>query len=180
MGIAFGRRGLGVTEAARAAGVVNEMLLCDRVNGCSDRGFRAARKWTSTLTSNLRTNHRRAEVAAYFMAKLYGHGAASLEPGYVEAEESLRLLSLPVVPSRISEREETTKKDDALRNKKEAQNKQQPHIRRRRGPPPPPPGRAVDPPGVVLSRGHASDAWSLVFRRRTAICAARVAGVRGR
>lgn len=85
---ALGRRGSRSLRSVLLSGVMNRLLAARR-SGCSQRGLSLLSRWSS------RSEGHRARLVAWLLQGLSGHGLARVGPAWIEAEESVALVSLP-------------------------------------------------------------------------------------
>lgn len=85
---ALGRRGSRSLRRVLLSGVMNRLLAARRA-GCSQRGLSLLSRWSS------RSEGHRARLVSWLLQGLSGHGLARVGPAWIEAEESVALVSLP-------------------------------------------------------------------------------------
>jgi len=87
--VALGRAGWALSEIL-SGGVMNELLRRSSASGCSRRGAAYVDRWTARV-SEARTRG----LLGWLRREVRGHGTARVTPAWVEADETLALVSLP-------------------------------------------------------------------------------------
>lgn len=74
------------------SGVMNELLARESLSGCSRRGLAYVERWLARLEPSCRVRG----ILGWLRSGVRGHGTARVRPAWIEADESLVLVSLPV------------------------------------------------------------------------------------